>query len=143
MPRGITPQQRDFVRFYLTTAREVATVAARQAGYKAPSEAGSRLRKRLADFIERERLKFSEVKRMGPEDVIRGLEEIAANVEHRDRFNALKTLASILKIDAAPVDRSEIRSQIAEEIQTLRISDSKHPQLQSESKPRLTRTKPD
>lgn len=144
MPRAITPKQRRFIKHLLALPEGEHVQAARLAGYAAPAEVASRLLRTLASAIEETRQKSSGVIGMTPADVIRGLEQIAQDVEHRDRYNALKTLASVLRIDAAPVNRDEIRSQILDEIQTLRISDSQHPQLNkaSDSKPRLTRTKP-
>ena len=115
------------------------------AGYSSPAVVGFKLRRRLTPLIEEERAKLNHVKSMGPGDVIKGLERIAQNPEHRDCYNALKTLAAILRIEAAPVDRDALRTEIREYMQTLRIADSQHPQLQrnSESKPRLTRAKAD
>lgn len=146
MARKPTPQQMRFVKAYLTTAHEQGAEAARQAGYKTASEVGSRLARRLAAVIEEERAKLNTVKRMSNEDIERGLEEIAQDREHRDRYNALKTLASIRKIDTSTgVDKTDIAASVTEAIRVFYLNSAEDaPRLARlpESKLTLPRAKP-
>jgi hypothetical protein len=116
--RRRNPKERAFLAAYLRDPARNHIAAARVAGYANPTEQGSRVLRRLKDVIAAEEAKLSQHKSMSADEVLQGIEEVARDVEHRDRFSALLILAKIHHLignkDVKPGDRKKLLGDVAE-----------------------------
>lgn len=118
--RQPTAKQRRFISALLKDPDGGHIEAAKKAGYAYPGEVGLKLLRRLGPWIEEEREKSKPSYGMTPQDIIKGFEEIAQDMEHRDRFNALKALAQIHKLDDPNAVQEGARDEISAVLQTFR-----------------------